>query len=128
MKHKETYGFISSKPPPILQELKEFEKDLADLIQNVKFKTIFKINYKMIYRKIKKDDHLYIPADKTNNYYRELPAHYELLLERSIHKIYRRMDSATIAKTTRTDVDIAKKTRLRGPNQHSSRKRVFCRP
>ena len=32
MEQKETYGFISTKPPPIIQELKEFENDLVDLI------------------------------------------------------------------------------------------------
>ena len=46
---------------------------------------------------------------KTNNYYRVKSAHYEMLLERSIHKSYRRMDRATIAEKTRTDVNIAKK-------------------
>ena len=115
MEHKETYGFISSKPPPILKELKEFENDLADLIQNIKFKDVpnhFQIKLQKDLQKIKKDDHLYIPADKTNNYYRVKPAHYELLLERSIHKSYRRMDSATIAETTRTDVNIAKQLDL----------------
>ena len=40
------------------------------------------------------------------------PAHYELLLERSIYKSYRRMDRATIAETTRTDVNIAKQLDL----------------
>ena len=116
---KKHYGFISSKPPPILQELKEFENDLAELIQNIKFKDIpnhFQIKLQKDLQKIKKDDHLYIPADKTNNYYRVKPAHYEMLLERFIHKSYRRMDSATIAETTRTDLHIAKKTRLGGPN------------
>ena len=131
MEHKETYGFISSKPPPILQELKEFENDFADLIQNIKFKDVlnhFQIKLQKVLQKIKKDHHRYIPADKTNNYYRAKPAHYELLLERTIHKSYRRMDSATIAETTRTDVKFCKKTRLGGPNQHNSRKRVFCHP
>ena len=38
MDHKETYGFISTKLPPIIPELKEFENDLVDLIQNIKFR------------------------------------------------------------------------------------------
>ena len=37
MDQKETYGFISTKTPRIIQELKEFEKDLVDLIQNIKY-------------------------------------------------------------------------------------------
>ena len=38
MDHNETYGCISTKPPPIIPELKEFENDLTDLIQNIKFR------------------------------------------------------------------------------------------
>ena len=37
---KERYGFISTKPPPIIQELKEFENDLVDRIQNIKFRHV----------------------------------------------------------------------------------------
>ena len=81
MKHKETYGFISRKtlhphpPPPththILQELKEFENNLADLIQNIKFKDVpnhFQIKLKKNRQKIKKDDHLYIKKAINNNF------------------------------------------------------------
>ena len=35
MDKKETYGFISTKPSPIIQELKEFENDPGVLIQNI---------------------------------------------------------------------------------------------
>ena len=45
---------------------------------------------------IKKDGHLYIPADRTNNYYRVKPADYEQLLDKSIQKIYKKTDKAEI--------------------------------
>ena len=45
---------------------------------------------------IKKDDHLYTPADKTNNYYRVKPADHEHLLEKSIHTNYKQTDRAVI--------------------------------
>ena len=35
---KETYGFNSTKPPPILKELKDFEDGLTHIIQNIKFR------------------------------------------------------------------------------------------
>ena len=38
MDQKEAYGFISTEPPPIIQEIKEFENDLVDLIQNIKLR------------------------------------------------------------------------------------------
>ena len=90
MDHKETYGFTSTKPPPIIPELKEFENDLVDLIQNIMLKELNHFQNKL--RKdidmnlIKKDNHLYIPADKTNNYNRVKPADYEQLLEKSVRK------------------------------------------
>ena len=37
-KGKETFGFNSSRAPPRLKELKEFEKDLVRMIQNIKFR------------------------------------------------------------------------------------------
>ena len=47
---KETYGVITTKPLPIIQELKEFVNDLVDLIQNIKFRHVpnhfSKTNYK----------------------------------------------------------------------------------
>ena len=49
------------------------------------YQTISKTNYKKL-NHIKKGDHLYIAADKTNSYYRVKPADYEHLLQKFIHK------------------------------------------
>ena len=40
MDQKEIDGFISTKPSPIIQALKEFENGLVDLIQNTKFRHV----------------------------------------------------------------------------------------
>ena len=37
-KAKETYGFKSSKSPPTVPELKEFEDGMLNIVQNVKFR------------------------------------------------------------------------------------------
>ena len=34
---KETYGFKSSKTPPVIDEMRVFENRMADLIQNTEF-------------------------------------------------------------------------------------------
>ena len=112
MYQKETYGFTSTKPPPIIQELKEFQNDLVDLIQNINFRHVpnhFQNKLQKDLNHIKKDDHLYIPADKTNNYYRVKPADYEHLLQKSIHKNYKKTDRSAINNITKTDIHIAKK-------------------
>ena len=117
MDQKETYGSMSTKPLPIIQGLKKFENNLVDLTQNKilslhMYQTISKTNYKKNLNHIKKDDHLYIPADKTNNYYIVKPADYEHLLEKSIHKNYKKTDRSAINNITKTDIHIAKKLDL----------------
>ena len=57
---------------------------------------------------IKKDDHLYIPADKTNNLYRVKPADYEQLLEKSVRKNYDKADRVAINDIIKADIHIAK--------------------
>ena len=37
---KETYGFKSTKNPPSIEELKDFEDDMLKMIQSVKFKQV----------------------------------------------------------------------------------------
>ena len=111
MDHKETYGFISTKPPPIIPELMEFENDLVDLIQNIKFRHVpdnFQNKLRKDINLIKKDGHLYIPADKTNNYYRVKPADYEQLLEKSVRKNYKKTDTAAINNIIKADIHVAK--------------------
>ena len=86
---KETFGFPSQKPPPILPELKEFEDEIIDMIQNVKFKvnrSTFQSKLQTDLCKVRKDNHLYIPADKTNNYYRIKPELYNHLISKTIQK------------------------------------------
>ena len=115
MDQTEIYGFISTKPPPIIQELKEFENDLVDLIQNIKFIHVpnhFQNKIQKDLNHIMKDDQLYIPADKTNNDYRVKPADYEHLLEKSIHKNYEKTDRSAINNIIKADIHIAKKLDL----------------
>ena len=63
MNQKERKSFISTKPPRIIHELKEFENDLVDLIQNIKFRHVpdhFQNKLQKDLNHIKKNDHLYI--------------------------------------------------------------------
>ena len=69
---KETFGFNSCKAPPRLMELKEFEKDLAQLVKKVKFRrksNKFMSVLNMEIQKIARQKKLIIPADKTSNRY-----------------------------------------------------------
>ena len=69
---KDWYGFKSWRAYPRMQELAEFEKDLAALIQRVKHKprsNKFLDNLSKIGKEINGMKDLIISADKTNNKY-----------------------------------------------------------
>ena len=67
---KETYGFKSWFNPQPSKYLVEFEKDMMDLINNIKFRT-FTNHFQTIMRKdietIKKSNKIIVKADKTSN-------------------------------------------------------------
>ena len=86
---KETNGFISTNTQPVKSELKDSENNVTELIQNIKFKHHFsKIQNQLTkdLKHIKKDNHLYVPTDKTNNYYGIKPEFYEQLLNKAVFK------------------------------------------
>ncbi|GFR82547.1 hypothetical protein ElyMa_004101100 [Elysia marginata] len=104
---KETYGLNSTKPPPIIPELKEFESDPIRLIEIIKFQNP-RNNFQLQQRKTinsikKKDNHLYVPADKTNNYYRIRPEDYEKLKNKPLQKEYKKSNRATTANISMGD-------------------------
>ena len=87
---KETYGFKSTKNPPPVEELKDFEDDMLKMIQSVKFKQVnnpFLKKLKEDTDHIKNEPKLLIAADKTTNFYKLEPSTYNELIEKKRHKI-----------------------------------------
>ena len=112
---KKTYGFNSTKPPPSIPELKDFEDGLALLIENIKFrstKSNLQCKLKKDLKKIKSDNHLFIPADKTNNYYKLKKEQYEELLTKCIQKEYKKSNDEAVSKITAEDKTIAERLDL----------------
>ena len=61
-------AFKSKRCPPTIPDMKNFEKDLANMIDNLKFKSAsspFQTKLKEDLQRIKECDKLIIPADKT---------------------------------------------------------------
>ena len=90
---KETYGFNSSRAPPRMKELKEFEKDLVSMVQNIKFrKRINPFLTKLKNEIVKIDDQkdLIVPADKTTNKYLVTPEKYMNMLDKEVQKSYKK--------------------------------------
>ena len=92
-KSKQTFGFKSTAPAPGVPELKQFEIELADLIENIKFgrkPNLFQQKLKEDERNIKSETRAHVKADKSTNYYKMEAENYNKLLESEIHKEYKK--------------------------------------
>lgn len=97
--NEEKYGFKSRKCPPQIEELKPFEDDMLQLIENIRFgKTpdSFQAKLKANIHKIKSSEKMLIPADKTRNLYEVDRALHDKLLRENITKSYRTASMATV--------------------------------
>ena len=87
---KETYGFKSTKKPPPVEELKDFEDDMLKMIQTIKFKQVnnpFLHKLKEDTDQFKNEPKLLIATEKTTNFYKLEPCTYNDLIEKKHHKI-----------------------------------------
>ena len=88
-----TYGFKSPRRPPPLKETAAFEKDLWDIVYNTKFtkyRQPFQNILKDELKKMKTSEEIYLPADKTGNFYETKPELYSELLLNNICDRYRK--------------------------------------
>ena len=96
---KDTYGFKSTKNPPPVDELKEFEDDMLKMVQSTKFIQVnnpFLTKLKNGTEHIKKETKLLVAADKTTNFYKLEPSKYNDLLEQNITKSYKKAHPNTV--------------------------------
>ena len=92
-KSKETFGFNSTRAAPRIKELYEFERDLIKLLQNIRFRRRskpFLTALKQEIKKINQKEELIIPADKTSNHYLVPADKYKELVDKEIHKKYKK--------------------------------------
>ena len=113
---KERYGFKTSKPPPYIPELRPFEDGLYDLIGKIKTKTTkcsFQNKLREDMRNVKNSNDIYVPADKTRNYYKVDEEQYGNLLTTAVTKGYKKApknsyDNTNLeAKDTAENLDLA---------------------
>ena len=87
------YGFRTSKPPPHVHELQDFEKDVNHLISNVEFSTInsdFQKQIKKDIKAMKSKKKVIIESDKTRNLYALEAEDYNRLLTENVTKEYKK--------------------------------------
>ena len=119
--NKETYGFKSNAKTPSVPELKPFENDLLQMIENVKFQKVnnnLQNQLRDDMKKIKAEKNLIVPADKTNNFYLVNKQTYENLLINTITKDYKKADQNAErdinlqAKTISENLDISDRMKV----------------
>ena len=98
---KETYGFRSIKAAKKVPELLPFEKRLLELVRNIKYKDP-KRPKPELQRKlakdvanIRKETKVIVASDKTSNYYLVEKEEYRNMIERDIHKVYKKASDNT---------------------------------
>ena len=87
---KKSFGFKSKQHPPTCTELEHFEKDLINIINNVKFansKNSFQKKVRADITEIKNSRNVYVFADKTNNVYIMPTSEHSKLLKENVNKI-----------------------------------------
>lgn len=112
---KETYGFKTSKPAPMVNELNQFEKLMTELIQNVKFNNHmndFQQKLQKDIKSINNENKMLIKADKTTNFYKLKTDTYSELIRKNVTKDYKKANDQTINKITQTDKKIATQLEL----------------
>ena len=119
---KEKFGFPTTAPAPIprpdcpaAKPLKEFQKGMVDLIRDIEFnKQTNKHQDKLKgdIAKIKSEKRIYVPADKTSNLYLVQPTRYKELLEKSVHKEYKKSSENSAILAEKADLKIAEKLEI----------------
>ena len=113
---KETFGFNSAKPPPYVEELKELQERLCELVRNIQFRdqvrNHFQDGLRRDIKNLKKDDKVYMSADKTDNHYKVDPMVFEKMLENSITGDYRKAETNKFSDIESEAVIIADKLEL----------------
>ncbi|GFO16991.1 hypothetical protein PoB_004349600 [Plakobranchus ocellatus] len=108
--------------------MKEFEEELINIIESVKFKHARKrFQSKLIadINKIIQDRQLYIPADKTDNYYELNDTPYEKLLNKCLLKEYRKTGVKLTHEVEAEDKNIAKRLDLTDRVETAAKKEAF---
>ena len=109
---KKTYGFKSPNNPPPMEETREFENDIYNLINNIKYKpwhNTFQSEMKKDLEKIRQTKDIIVKADKTDNLYKMSPTNHNKEMVNTISKEYKKCPPIKVEEVTREAAKIARK-------------------
>lgn len=126
---QDTYGFKSRLVPPPINELKEFENRLINLVKNIKFNRKANCQFQQALNtdvnKIKKGEHMLVKADKTTNFYKMKPDDYNSLLNKNVCKTYKKAKATTVPEINTEAKGIACKINLDDRIEKMANKAAF---
>ena len=127
--NKETYGLKSTSPAPFVQEMKIFEEKLAKLITNVKFDrkpNHFQRMLKTEETRIKSETRVFVKGDKSNNYYKMEGDDYKKIVEKEIHKEYKKMTPNELKNVTKAQEKVVKNLELEDRVFETTQRQCFA--
>ena len=107
--------FKTRKCPPQQADMKEFESDLLKMIENIEFRKTsneFSNTLKADIRYIKNSEKVFVPADKTQNFYEMSKDDYNKILTENITKSYKKASHDVPSKITKEAKKLAKAYKL----------------
>ena len=110
-----TYGFKSERKPPFIKELQPFIEQVFKMIRNVKFRQVkneFMKELQDDIKSLKQTDKVVVEADKSNNFYLIDKLQYNQLLEKDIHKEYKKSSENELNLVNLKAAKIAKELQL----------------
>ena len=90
---KENYGFKSIAPAPFVKELKQFEDGLISLVKDIQFEdrhNKFQRKLNLDIKEIKNETRVFVAGDKSTNFHKMAPQKYSEMLDKAIHKEYKK--------------------------------------
>ena len=111
----ETYGFPSTRKVPRDEDLKTLESELYDLVENIEYRDAKNDFQKELGAKIdgiKSETKVIIPADKTSNFYKLEKENFLDLVERNVHKEYKKSRKEEVDQGINEHKEIVKKLNL----------------
>ena len=130
---KETFGFNTLTPPPIVPQLESWKARIFNIASNLEFRRSTNNQQKKMkeeLQKMKNEPKLFIKADKSNNYYKVTPEEYSDLLKRDIENKYKRCKEEDgiykdVEKVTKGDKKIAEKLKLEDRIYKTSERQAY---
>ena len=109
----ETYVLKSQKTPPLINELAAFEKDLVELVKNIKFWTVYNQlqgTLKSDVKLIQQSSKTLTPANKTSNMYRLTKEEYNKMCRNAITSTYKKANGNIKKRISEKGKEIVKKS------------------